>query len=69
MKKCDICGIERMLEYVDGRTKHGPWANMCMECWRENGCGRLGTGCGQYYQWVGSSNPDDTTAHYVKKQG
>ena len=30
----------------DGKTNHGPWANMCAECFRTHGVG-LGTGLGQ----------------------
>lgn len=32
---------------VDGRTKHGHWANMCDDHWKIHGVGRLGTGYGQ----------------------
>ena len=31
---------------VDGKTIHGPWANMCADCFGSNGIG-LGTGKGQ----------------------
>jgi len=40
---CDFCGGEA---HYDGKTKMGPWANMCDKCFRVYGVG-LGTGCGQ----------------------
>ena len=47
-EKCDICGIILTAIFIDGRTIHGPWANMCPECHKKHGCG-LGTGYGQQY--------------------
>ena len=47
-EKCDICGIILTAVFIDGRTIHGPWANMCPECHKEYGCG-TGTGYGQKY--------------------
>lgn len=42
---CDFgCGYEAKF---DGRTKMGPWAYMCVECWTKHGVGRLGLGYGQ----------------------
>ena len=39
--KCDICKCKS--EYVvDGKTHHGPWADMCDDCYTEHGTG-LGT--------------------------
>lgn len=43
--KCDYC--ER-LAMVDGKTKDGPWANMCEKHFEQNGIG-LGQGMGQKY--------------------
>lgn len=40
---CDFCG--KTAEY-DAKTKHGPWANMCKDCFKTMGI-RLGMGCGQ----------------------
>lgn len=39
-------------EMIDGKTRHGPWANMSAESWKiESGTGgRLGTGFGQRYE-------------------
>ena len=34
----------------DGKTTHGPWANMSEASWRQHGVGRLGTGLGQKYR-------------------
>lgn len=53
--ECDFSNIGRdkghdMTTFVDGRTKGGPWANMCMSCWSTQGIGRLGTGYGQKYE-------------------
>ncbi len=39
--------VKRM--FVDGRTKDGPWAIMCMKCFTTQGLG-LGTGRGQLYR-------------------
>ena len=47
-EKCDICGIILTTVFIDGRTIHGPWANMCSKCHKEYGCG-TGTGYGQKY--------------------
>jgi hypothetical protein len=46
---CDICQSKIEDAYVDGRTKSGPWANMCLPCWKKHGVGKLGTGFGQKY--------------------
>lgn len=35
-------------EFVDGRLRVGPWANMCMTCHKTHGVG-LGTGLGQRF--------------------
>jgi len=40
---CDFCGD---VAHYDGKTKLGPWANMCEPCFSENGIG-LGLGRGQ----------------------
>lgn len=46
--KCDLCRGTLEGGWVDGRTKQGPWANMCALCFIEHGVG-LGTGFGQKY--------------------
>ena len=47
--KCDICRKHAGDKYVDGATKMGPWANMCIPCWKKHGHGKLGSGVGQMY--------------------
>lgn len=47
---CDIC--ETTIKdgiCIDGRTKMGPWADMCQGCHKTHGIG-LGLGKGQKYQ-------------------
>jgi hypothetical protein len=47
--ECDFCGKSVVGEkFVDGKTTRGPWAVMCLGCYRENGSG-IGTGLGQLY--------------------
>lgn len=48
-KHCDICKKQIESFFVDGKTKFGPWANMCQVCYSANGIG-IGTGLGQIYQ-------------------
>lgn len=43
LPKCDFCG--KTAGY-DGKTTHGPWANMCEDCFGQHGVG-LGLGRGQ----------------------
>jgi hypothetical protein len=52
LPKCDLCnpmgfpgGHQEVAEY-DGRTKQGPWANMCKRHFKQHGVG-LGLGKGQ----------------------
>lgn len=45
---CDLCGDELHTVRVDGRTKFGPWADMCVTCHAEHGAG-FGVGRGQKY--------------------
>jgi hypothetical protein len=49
--QCDMCeivwGVKKEAA-VDGKTKNGPWANMCETCFKKHGVG-LGTGKGQRY--------------------
>lgn len=54
VNKCDICGTDftgpdKQTEFVDGVTKWGPWANMCMSCHSRDGRG-IGPGKGQHYK-------------------
>ena len=47
---CNICGRDATQydHFIDGKTVHGPWALMCLECFQEHGIG-LGLGIGQKY--------------------
>ncbi len=44
-KGCDICGGTFHKSVYDARTKEGPWAWMCHDCFVECGI-KLGTGFG-----------------------
>lgn len=41
---CDIC--RKQEAQFDGKTRVGPWAYMCLACYKQHGVG-LGTGLGQ----------------------
>jgi hypothetical protein len=56
-ERCDLCE-EPVTAFVNGRTKYGPWADMCQECWSAVGVG-LGLGCGQFFVRQGH--------HFVKQ--
>ena len=43
LPNCDFCGAAA---HYDGKTKIGPWANMCENCFKKLGVG-LGLGKGQ----------------------
>ena len=47
-QKCDICGKPLAQQFVDGKTRMGPWGIMCAVCHHKHGVG-LGTGKGQRY--------------------
>jgi len=47
-RKCEICEERLVEEFVDGRTKLGLWAIMCVGCFKVHGVG-LGLGKGQKY--------------------
>lgn len=46
--RCDLDNAELKGTFVDGKTRGGPWANMCEQCFSKHGVG-LGTGRGQRY--------------------
>jgi hypothetical protein len=48
----DDFGVPYGDEMIDGRTRHGPWANMTPSSWAFEGGtgGRLGPGMGQRYK-------------------
>lgn len=37
-------------EFIDGKSRMGPWGIMTPKSWKTNGVGRLGTGYGQRYK-------------------
>lgn len=45
--QCDFCS-KVVVTWIDGKTVHGPWANMCLQCYKVYGIG-LGIGRGQMY--------------------
>lgn len=48
---CDTCSSRLLTIMFDGKTTHGPWANMCPSCFRLGpGVGRTGQGLGQKYE-------------------
>ena len=49
--ECDLCRKADLAEVVDGATRMGPWANMCLPCSQKHGVG-LGVGRGQRYERV-----------------
>lgn len=52
VERCDICKMELgNCDFVDGKTRLGPWANMCLDCYKLLGIG-LGTGKGQLYDGI-----------------
>ena len=48
--QCQLCQRKVQL-FVDGKTKTGQWADMCLPCHTKNGIG-LGTGKGQKYREI-----------------
>jgi hypothetical protein len=46
---CDLCHAPLAEDFIDGRTRFGAWANLCLRCWTFSGAGRLGTGLGHWY--------------------
>lgn len=64
--KCDICDADLKDAYIDGRTRRGPWANMCPSCFFISpGIGKLGIGLGTKFvrkkdEWVKAPLPKKT---------
>jgi hypothetical protein len=51
--KCQLCGKPITDEFIDGKTKFGPWAIMCWKCNMIKGPGLFDhsvTGAGQLYR-------------------
>lgn len=46
--RCDICGLDFIGTFIDGKTLQGPWGLLCTNCHRQHGVG-LGVGRGQEY--------------------
>jgi hypothetical protein len=46
--RCEVCHGGISNDFVDGATRRGPWAMMCMKCHHMFGYG-LGAGVGQKY--------------------
>jgi len=46
---CDMCSDTIVSLFIDGKTIHGSWANMCTSCHAECGVG-VGPGLGQKYE-------------------
>lgn len=34
---CNICGKEKLTTIIDAPTHTGPWAHMCLACYKHNG--------------------------------
>lgn len=51
-QRCDICHAVLEDEFYDSKTRRGPWAYMCFDCWLLYGIG-LGAGKGQLYRRSG----------------
>jgi hypothetical protein len=49
--KLDDLGDPIGLTFYDARTIHGPWALLTPRNWAKIGVGKLGTGCGQKYEF------------------
>ena len=42
---CDFCKLKHAK--YDAKTVHGPWANMCPDCFNMHALGKTGLGYGQ----------------------
>lgn len=49
----DDFGKPIVASFIDGKTRHGPWAIMTLQSWLSEGCGRFGLGFGQRYSYQG----------------
>ena len=54
VRACDIChsALYDKEFFIDGKTRQGPWALMCLSCWERRGVS-LGMGYGQQYKRTG----------------
>ena len=62
--ECDICRDKIFQSFFDAKTKMGPWALMCPDCYLDHGI-RLGEGFGQSYKLTQIGN----AKFWVKQQG
>jgi hypothetical protein len=46
----DDFGVPIEDEFIDGKTRMGPWGIMAPKSWRMHGVGALGSGFGQRYE-------------------
>jgi hypothetical protein len=49
VNNCELCDTPLVDKMVDGKTRMGPWALMCIPCHKKHG-GHLGQGLGQQYE-------------------
>lgn len=61
VRNCDLCHTSIRVTFVDGKTRGGPWALMCIACFSYHGVG-LGTGHGQRYK-------KDGQGEFIKVEG
>jgi len=54
--QCDVCREEITETLMDCKTKRGPWATLCSECYLYEGIG-LGMGLGQMYRQASPDGP------------
>lgn len=47
--RCDICGLHCEDVLIDAKTKKGPWATMCENCFKKYGI-KIAPGFGQKYK-------------------
>lgn len=61
---CDTCGQPIHKVFYDAKTNRGPWACMCVKCFKSGpGIAKLGTGLGQEY------TEDKKTGFWLKTGG
>ena len=63
--QCNMC--QRAEAQFDAKTKGGPWAYMCLPCYKVYGIG-LGTGLGQRLYLPSEVQDEDPTAGFIYPQ-
>lgn len=61
--RVDDFGVTITDEFVDGKSRQGPWGFFTPASWAVHGVGRLGVGYGQRYQL------DAALGRFVKVEG